>query len=224
MPGPARQALPATETDQKPSAPRPTASRPSTVLAIATGLRRIGHNEAIYFDLLQKFHDQYADTADGLRRLLAGPEVKAEKRVEARRLAHTLKGLAASLGTNTLADAARQLEEQLVARENCSERIAGLESELSLVLAAIERLRPQDPPAPRPIAASAPSADAHPLPDHEVLEALVREAARLLRAFDADVETPVVRLHAALVGTAWAAQANPLKDRAGPRARASATA
>jgi len=72
---------------------------------VAAGLKHMAGNQDLYLRLLTRFHDDYAHTPAKLRELIG-----ANSRDEAQRLAHTAKSLAANLGANRLANAARLLE------------------------------------------------------------------------------------------------------------------
>ncbi len=68
-------------------------------------LARLGNNERLYLKLLKQFSDYYADMANDFQKALdSGDSISAQ------RVAHTLKGLAASIGATTLAVEATALE------------------------------------------------------------------------------------------------------------------
>jgi CheY-like chemotaxis protein/HPt (histidine-containing phosphotransfer) domain-containing protein len=72
---------------------------------VAASVRRIGGNVALYLSLLEKFRDQQRNFATGFREALA-----ANDHETAERLAHTLRGIAGTLGAETLQDLAGLLE------------------------------------------------------------------------------------------------------------------
>ena len=72
---------------------------------VTTGLHRIGDNKKLYLSLLMKFKEDYADAEGQIRHMLT-----AGRSEDARRLAHTIKGVAGNLGVLGLHDAAAGLE------------------------------------------------------------------------------------------------------------------
>lgn len=75
------------------------------ILNIAEGVSRVVNNRALYGKLLVRFADTMADAPEKIAALLA-----ADARDDAHRLAHTVKGSAANLSANALAEAARLVE------------------------------------------------------------------------------------------------------------------
>ncbi len=75
----------------------------------------------LYGRLLEMFREENAQAVERIRQ-----HWQAGRADEARRLAHTLKGLAATIGANQLAAAARGLEDALV-REQPQEIETGLQ-------------------------------------------------------------------------------------------------
>ena len=76
---------------------------------VELGLRRIGGNKSLYIDLLEKFRDDYQDAAERMEDLLAGGQKQ-----EARRLAHTIKGVAGNIGAIQVQSAAAEVETWIV--------------------------------------------------------------------------------------------------------------
>ena len=72
------------------------------------GLRRVGGNNTLYVKLLRQFAVEQADTVERIRTALAAHDVEA-----ATRLAHTLKGVAGSLGAAPVQAAAADVEQRL---------------------------------------------------------------------------------------------------------------
>ena len=75
------------------------------VLDTVGALKRLGDNQVLYQRLLSTFRREHAGDAQELRAALQGGE-----RELANRLAHTLKGLAGTIGAGYLSEACRQLE------------------------------------------------------------------------------------------------------------------
>ena len=71
----------------------------------ALGLKYVGNNEGLYRKILGKFADQQANAAVAIEEAIsAGDEELAH------RLAHTLKGLSASMGLPALVESATALD------------------------------------------------------------------------------------------------------------------
>ena len=104
-------------------------------LAIATALNRLNQNTSLYLRLLDVFQRNQSNTAEKMQALLA-----EENLVEAARLAHTLKGIAGSLGAKGLETASRTAEAQLREGNVVPDSLAALEKELKQVLRAVADL------------------------------------------------------------------------------------
>jgi signal transduction histidine kinase/CheY-like chemotaxis protein len=95
-------------------------------LDTSAGLRRAAGMSAVYRKLLQQFAQDYADFRTSLTASLAAGE-----HGEAERQAHTLKGLAGTLGAEALQEAAAQLETAL--KEGTGEVEGALDKVVSLL-------------------------------------------------------------------------------------------
>ena len=104
-------------------------------LAIATALNRLNQNTSLYLRLLDVFRRNQSNTVEKMQALLA-----EENLVEAARLAHTLKGIAGSLGAKGLETASRTAEAQLREGNVVPDSLAALEKELKQVLQAVADL------------------------------------------------------------------------------------
>jgi len=95
---------------------------------------RVG-SEEVYLHMLDKFIPYYGQSV--LKILCA---ISDSNLLEARRIAHTLKGAAATVGAPMLSDSARQMEFALAkqASRQYSELLERLRRELSLVVTSIE--------------------------------------------------------------------------------------
>ncbi len=82
---------------------------------VERGLARVGGNTKVYKSLLAKFYIRYADKMDVIKDLIHN-----RRREEARREAHTLKGLSGNLGATELYNSVADLEGALK-RENYEE-------------------------------------------------------------------------------------------------------
>ncbi len=92
-----------------------TASLP--LLDRDNALGRLDGNERLYHDLLARFLREQADQRAALRHALEGREF-----VEAKRIAHTMKGVAGTLGAGRVEHAARALE-TAIASESASDAL-----------------------------------------------------------------------------------------------------
>lgn len=108
-----------------------------TTLDVSMGLHNLNGNEQLYNRLLRKFADGNTQAGEQIRSAMA-----ADDRETAVRLAHTLKGVAASLGAPALSAEALAVEQLLKDGGALSANgLDALEAELGRVFAAInERL------------------------------------------------------------------------------------
>jgi len=79
-----------------------------TAFDVQTALYRMGENEELYIELLAEFSSEYVDTAEKYQQLM-----KDEDKEPARRLVHTIKGVAGNLGMTRLQKAAADLEKSV---------------------------------------------------------------------------------------------------------------
>jgi len=111
-------------------------------LDISEGLARLGGNPLLYLRLLRQFLEHEAAPAQFAQALSEGDFVFAE------RLAHTIKGTAAGLGSRTVARAAARLEQALRAGGAEPEGLAPLLVELEGALKnLLQHLRSTLPPS-----------------------------------------------------------------------------
>ncbi|TCO83688.1 PAS domain S-box-containing protein [Plasticicumulans lactativorans] len=176
----------ATEPAAAPApAPAPAAAdAPSGVLDTAAGLRRVGHNPALYRRLLQQFLNEHAAAADSVAAALAAGE-----HARAERCAHSLRGVAGNIGAAALAEAAAALERALhdgAATAPALAEVARLGDELRTALVAYLDATAADAPD------AAPAAEVDPA---ELRAFVARLAARL-----ADSDSEALDLVAAAPG------------------------
>ena len=111
-------------------APLPVESeRQKPGIQMALGLSHVGGNMTLYRSLLEKFLHDYTNFMAEMQQTLAEKDT-----YKARRLAHTLKGVAGTLGALRLQGMARTLESSLVPTEALAE-------ELTSVLTIIQQLQ-----------------------------------------------------------------------------------
>ena len=120
-----------------------------------TALRRVAGNTGLYHKLLRQFADGQRDAAKQIADLLA-----AGDRTAAERTAHSVKGVAANVGAQPLADAASALEKALRAGEEAAALLERFRNMMAVTVEEIGRIAPTDAaataaatildPAPRP--------------------------------------------------------------------------
>ena len=162
----------------------------------AAGLAHCLGRPDLYLRILDNFVREFADSAPRIQAALAsGPP---HDWPTARRIAHSLKSAAATLGAATLADAARVLENAYAAQQAATpEAWEAMHAELTRVLALLSALRPPSPPASAaqtPVAAAA-----------DELITLLDHLAECLRNDDASALRLVGQLHTQLPHTHHAA-------------------
>ncbi|WP_173984206.1 response regulator [Magnetospirillum sp. SS-4] len=99
---------------------------------LAAATKRVGGNRLLLREVIVGFRQHYLHAADDLRRL-----IRDGSRTEAQRLAHSLRGVAGTLGATALFTAARELETAIRhGRGDPASGIAALEAVLSPALAS----------------------------------------------------------------------------------------
>ncbi|MFN8610844.1 MAG: Hpt domain-containing protein [Vulcanimicrobiota bacterium] len=135
-------------------------------LDTARALARLGIQPAVYVKMLSRFLD-FASLPEDIERHLAAGDWSG-----ARRLAHTLKGVAGSLGADSLQQEAAEVEATLA--RQVAPQLTELSGQLSrLVLAVREALPLSSPPADR-------------LGDADDFSGLALRMCALLEAFDCE--------------------------------------
>jgi two-component system, sensor histidine kinase and response regulator len=112
----------------------------------ADGLKRVAGNRPLYRNLLLKFRQSQADAAAEIRQALA-----AGDRQRAERIAHTVKGIAGSIGAKELRAAAAVVEEGLrnSTPAHTQSDLSKLETALRRVVTSIANLAELEPANPR---------------------------------------------------------------------------
>ena len=120
--------------DTGPLPPLERTDRTEAVIERSRGLRFVGENEQLYQVILRRFAATHATIMDEMRDLLASGDL-----AEVRRLAHTLTGLAGTIGARPLAEKAGDLERLLLGAAPVTEAdLAPLREWLPRTLLAIE--------------------------------------------------------------------------------------
>jgi PAS domain S-box-containing protein len=120
-----------------PGTPPGTTPPPPPGLDREGGLRRTAGNEELYHRLLSSLANTQADAADRVAAALDEQEPPT-----ARRIAHTVKGVAANLGATALAEAASRLENTLQAGQPSADDLDHFRSTLEETVALIRALPP----------------------------------------------------------------------------------
>jgi len=126
------------------------AAEPTEIVGVDTtgGLHRVGGNERLYRAMLRQYAEDQADTPTALRAALAAADMKT-----AERLAHTLKGVSATLGIKPASGAAAVVEDRIRhgRLEGIEDDLAALEDAVGAVIAAIRAaLAPAAPTQAQP--------------------------------------------------------------------------
>jgi PAS domain S-box-containing protein len=163
----------------------------------AAALQRLGGNKKLYHQLLLKFRDKQADAAANIASALnAGDYSTAE------RLAHTLKGISASLGAERLRELAATLEAAIGNNEaELGETVEALSKGLARVIEVLRAVK-----APKSQTAAASPA----VPDRQALEDLLSRLQPLLEDGDADAAELMEQLQATVAGTSLQAAVDEL--------------
>lgn len=106
------------------------------IIDVQAGLKNVANNEALFRKVLTRFTDQQGSAITDMQNALA-----AQDHELAHRLAHTLKGLAATIGAMQLHAAALEVEQPMKnALQPSPEQLDTLRQELNSTLAAIAEI------------------------------------------------------------------------------------
>jgi two-component system sensor histidine kinase/response regulator len=137
--------MPAAISNPGAVSPAPTFDLDIPGIDSGPALRRMLGSRELYFATLRKFCKLQENMGAAMRAAL-----DADDRETAQRQAHTLKGVAASIGANTLADEAAALENALAEstpRADVDERIGVIDAQLRELIAAVLAKVPAPPAA-----------------------------------------------------------------------------
>mgnify|MGYP001829258290 CR=1 FL=1 len=155
---------------------------------VVRGVERVGGNRRLFRKLLVEFRQDHGEDITAIREALAGGEAE-----RAQRLAHTIKGVAATVGARELN--ARALELEAAIKEGSEDSyealIAGLEEVMTPVIQGLGSLTDAGSGAQEGVAA-----------DPARIVPLMDELASLIEGMDPDAEAKAVALHHHLEGTA----------------------
>jgi two-component system sensor histidine kinase/response regulator len=114
-------------------------------LDMVSGLRRMMGREDRYIELLKKFVAGHGDACDRISQAMAEGQWP-----EAERIAHTLKGLAGTIGATSLHDAAEQLE-QSIGHPHARTLLSDTDRELASIVHALKPLLDGFPATTQPV-------------------------------------------------------------------------
>ena len=137
--------MPAAISNPGAVSPAPTFDLDIPGIDSGPALRRMLGSRELYFATLRKFCKLQENMGAAMRAAL-----DADDRETAQRQAHTLKGVAASIGANALADEAAALENALaesIPRADIDERIGVIDAQLRELIAAVLAKVPAPPTA-----------------------------------------------------------------------------
>ena len=200
------QAAPADDAaPQQVTAPTEPSLLPSHIegLDLQAGLRRVMGKQARYVALLREFSTTQADAPARVMAALAGHDSAA-----AERIAHTLKGLAGTIGANTLQQQAHTLEEAVRTGGDAAAALPGVQAALGGLLATLQAVLPAPEQAAQAAGAAAHAA-ATVTPAQRA--ALITELLALLQADDPKAQKLLVE-HGALFAAAFGARFEALQS------------
>jgi len=188
-----------------PLPPSTLSGEPTAALSIpgvdtVTALKRTGGNRKRYESLLQRFADSQAAAISDIRNALAVSDSPT-----AQRFAHSLKGAAANLGANSLAEAAAKAESAIDSNSDVDSALASLSAILGLTVAAIHAALPAEP------VPSSPSANGDP----QTVIAPLSRLKKLLAADDGDASDVLLELRPTLAGVLTPAELDSLSAHVG---------
>jgi two-component system sensor histidine kinase/response regulator len=186
---------------QRVAAPAEPSLLPSHIdgLDLQAGLRRVMGKEARYVALLREFAATQADAPVRAEAALA-----AHDRAAAERIAHTLKGLAGTIGADALQAQANTLEEAVRTGGDAAAALPGVQAALGKLLAALQAVLPAQTEA-------APAAQAASTMTQAERDALIAQLLALLQADDPKAQKLLAE-HEAVYAQAFGAQFKAIKS------------
>jgi two-component system sensor histidine kinase/response regulator len=160
----------------------------SGILNTEKALARLGNQQALYLRLLKMLRENQAEIRQEIRSAIQQDDIE-----QAHRQAHTLKGIAASIGADELSEAARQLEVALAEgqSEGLEQKVDTVIKMLDIVMETIDRIL-KTPPL------ELPSTDKDSIAT--TLEGKISELVHLLRKSDAEAVNCIDQLVAVTEG------------------------
>lgn len=148
---------------------------------ISEGLSRIGGNKKLYQKLLNDFAGNYKSFTANIRKAISD-----QKMEEARRLAHTLKGVSGNISAKEIFTLSEQVEKALttVPPQDCDQLLDQLHTALGAVIEAVEAAR-EEPEARTSEQAIVLDID---------FEPILRKAAQLIWTDDIDASDAILKM------------------------------
>jgi len=177
---------------------------------LAGALERMGGNKGVYQRLLGSFAKDLAAMPGQLNALL-----QRGQRVDASRLMHTLKGLAATLGLKPLAEVANDAEKALLGTETPGQHAALADALHAAAPAALQAIAQLSGALQQASQATETAAEAEAEGSPQGLRDALRELMGLLRSADmraVDVFEQLQKTHTAQIKTALQTALQPLDD------------
>ena len=153
---------------------------------LADGLKRLGGNRVLFRKLLVEFNEDHGNDIDAIKKA-----VKQDQEDVAQRIAHTIKGLAGTIGARDLSLSAGKLEAALKAGHRAEDYVilmGELEQAITPVLSGLGQLN-RAPEEARPVAESA---------DRDTIVQLLDELGELIDGMDPESEEKAEELAKAL--------------------------
>jgi len=166
-----------------------------------SALRRTGGNRTRYEALLQKFAGQSTGSVTEIRAALSAGDTPT-----AARAAHSLKGAAANLGVNVVAELAAKAEAAIQAGQSAEEALQSLQSSLVSAVAAIRAALPDQTVA---------TAGAAPSGDPATVRGTLKRLNELLKNDDGDAADFILEARPRLAGVLTEAELNALNAQIG---------
>lgn len=150
------------------------------------GLSRVGGNKKLYLKLLKDFANSYRPVVDSIQKAIS-----EQKMGEARRLAHTLKGVSGNISVNEVFSISEQLEKALTATppKECNQLLEKLNIALHSVIDAVDAIRDDKQPD---------DSGKQELTPVEDIEPILQQAAHLIWTDDVDADPAIKALKQAL--------------------------
>ncbi|MBT5830249.1 MAG: response regulator [Candidatus Latescibacteria bacterium] len=148
-------------------------------LDINAGLRNVANNREFYERLLR----QFITGSESQVVQVVRDHMVSDDRGEAERAAHSLKGVAGTLGAGELQTRAQGLESAILSQLDIEPHLDAVDEELSRLIGALQNIYPEDE-----ISASEEDASEHDLPTDNVLE-LISDLEKQKPIWDALCET-----------------------------------
>jgi len=168
-------------------------------LDLQAGLRRVMGKEARYVALLREFAATQADAPERAEQALA-----THDHAGAERIAHTLKGLAGTIGADALQAQANTLEEAVRTGGDAAAALPGVKAALGKLLAALHAVLPAQ-------AEAAPAAQAGANMNPAEVDALIAQMRALLQADDPKAQKLLAE-HESVFAQAYGEQFKALKS------------